>query len=153
MSAALFAYLHFLGVIALFATLFAERLLFLPGLSLAEQRRLVMVDLSYGAAATLVLVTGLVRVFTSAKGTAFYFGNPAFHAMGALFLVAALLSLYPTRRFVTRWRALRAGDVAVFDARVSVRISRVINIELALLLLALGLAVLMARGIGADWLS
>lgn len=153
MSDALLAYLHFLGVIALFATLLAERLLFRRDLPLAEQRRLVIIDLSYGAAATLVLVTGLLRVFTSAKGTAFYFGNPAFHGMGALFLVAALLSLYPTRRFVARWRALRAGNGAAFDAQVAVRISHIISIELVLLLLALGLAVLMARGIGANWLS
>lgn len=153
MSAALLAYLHFLGVMALFATLFAECLLFRCDLPLADHRRLVMVDLGYGAAATLVLATGLVRLFASPKGTAFYFANPVFHGMGAVFLVAALLSLYPTRRFIVRWRALRAGDTTAFDTRVTIRIRRIINIELALLLVALGLAVLMARGIGADWLS
>jgi len=148
MSAALLAYLHFLGVAALFTTLAAERLLFRVDLPIAEHRRLVFVDLAYGGAATLVLVTGLARVFTSPKGTAFYFHNPLFHGLGAVFLVAALLSLYPTRRLITRWRALRAGDAASLDARVGGRVIVIFNLELVLLLLALALAVLMARGIG-----
>lgn len=148
MSAALLAYFHFLGVVALFAMLFAERLLFRGDLPLVEHRRLVMIDLSYGAAATLVLVTGLVRVFTSTKGTNFYFGNPVFHGMGAAFLVAALLSLYPTRRLIVRWRALRAGGATPLDDGASRRIRAILSLEMLLLLLALLLAVLMARGIG-----
>jgi putative membrane protein len=150
-SSALLAYLHFVCVIALFACLFAERLLFRPDLALADQRRLVLVDLAYGAVATLVLVTGVVRVFTSTRGTGFYFGNPVFHGMGALFLAAALLSFYPTRRLVVRWQALRRGDAAPLSAAVSARIVGILHIEMVLLLLALGGAVLMARGIGSDW--
>ena len=144
----LLAYLHYLGVVALFALLVAEMLLVRPDLELGGQRRLVWIDLSYGMAATVVLVTGLVRVFLPGKGMAFYFGNLSFHIMGALFLAAALLSLYPTRRLVARWRGLRAGGAAAFDASVTRRIRRIFRIELALLLLALWFAVLMARGIG-----
>lgn len=39
------AYLHLVGVVALFATLFAEVLLFRPDLALAAQRRVVFVGL------------------------------------------------------------------------------------------------------------
>jgi putative membrane protein len=145
-------YLHFVGVAALFALLFAEWLLYRPNLATAEHRRLVMIDLSYGVAATLVLVTGLVRVFTSGTGPMFYFKNPAFHLLGAAFLVAAVLSFYPTRTLLRRHKALRAGESAAIGAQASARIEKIFYAEFVLLLLAMLLAVLMARGIGYGWI-
>jgi len=145
-------YLHFLGVAFLFATLFAEILLFRPDLVLSEQRRLVVIDIVYGVAATLVLVTGLARVYGPGVTPAQYFKNPAFHMMGAAFLIAALLSLYPTRRFLVRLRHQRGGDNRAYDAATAVRIERILFVELGLLLIALWFAVLMARGVGYDWL-
>jgi putative membrane protein len=153
MTGVLLAYLHFVAVAALFALLTAEMLLFRPDLALPEQRRLVFVDIAYGAVAAVVLLTGIARLFATGKGLGFYFGNIVFHGMGAAFLAAALLSLYPTRRFIVRWRGLRAGAVAAFDGLVASRIRRIFAAELALLLLALLAAVLMARGIGLDWLG
>lgn len=148
MTGILIAYLHFLGVTGLFAALTAELLLFRPDLALAEQRRLAVLDLAYGGIATLVLLTGIWRLFLTGKGTGFYFGNPVFHLMGALFLVAALLSLYPTRRFVARWRALRRGNSEPLAARTAARIRRILWVELVLLAAAMLAAVLMARGVG-----
>ena len=147
MSTLLIVYLHYLGVAALFALLFAQTLLFRPDLALAEQLRLVFLDLAYGAAATLVLLTGLARVFSSGAVPGFYLTNPSFHLMGAAFLAAAVLSLYPTRQFIKRWRALRAANRAPLGAAVSARIVCIQLAELALLLVALWLAVLMARGL------
>lgn len=144
-------YLHFIGVAALFSLLFAEWLLYRPDLVPAEHKRLVMIDLSYGVSATLVLLTGLVRVFASGTGAGFYFRNPAFHLMGAAFLAAAVLSFYPTRNFLRRHKALQAGERAALDAETGNRIQKIIYAEFALLLLALLLAVLMARGIGYGW--
>lgn len=141
-------YFHYLGVALLFATLIAELLQFRPDLGPAEHTRLVRVDLAYGAAAVLVLVTGLARVFLPGKGPMFYFDNLSFHALGAVFLAAALLSLYPTRQIMLRRRALRTGDDTPLAAHVARRIRRILWAELLLLLLALWLAVLMARGIG-----
>ena len=152
MTGILVAYLHFLGVAGLFAALAAELLLFRPDLALVDQRRLALIDLAYGGIATLVLVTGIARLFLSGRGLEFYFGNPVFHAMGGVFLLAALLSLYPTRKFIVRWRALRAGRGGVLDAAVGARIRRVLWLELVLLTLALLAAVLMARGIGHELL-
>jgi len=139
-------YLHFLGVVALFALLFAQILLFRPGLTLPAQHQLVVLDLAYGVAATLVLVTGLVRVFAGGPGPAHYFSMPAFHLMGAAFLAAALLSLYPTRCFLVRRRALRTGRMESLASAVAERVVRIQYTELALLLVALWLAVVMARG-------
>jgi putative membrane protein len=149
----LIAYFHFLGVVALFATLFAEILLFRPDLPLPGQRRLVIVDIAYGVAATLVLVTGLLRVYGPGVAPAQYFKNPAFHLMGAAFLVAALLSFYPTRKFLVRLRRMRGGDATMMTVVTAGRIERILYAELGLLLIALWFAVLMARGIGYDWLT
>ncbi len=143
-------YLHYLGVVALFALLFAQILLFRADLSASAHRQLVFLDLAYGVAATLVLVSGLLRVFAYGPGPGHYFQSPAFHLMGAAFLAAALLSFYPTRRFLVRWRAQRAGNVAPLPEAVTVRIVRVQYAEFALLLLALWCAVLMARGPGIN---
>ena len=144
-------YLHFVGVTALFTLLFAEWLLYRPDLPLADQRRLMQIDLSYGVAATLVLMTGLVRVFSSGTGPGFYFKNPAFHLMGAAFLVVAVLSFYPTRNILRRYKAMRDGNAAPLDSGIHQRIRQILVIEFVLLLLAMLLAVLMARGIGYGW--
>lgn len=143
-------YLHFLGVVALFSLLFAQILLFRADLPPAAHRQLVFLDLAYGVAATLVLVTGLLRVFLYGPGPGHYFQILGFNAMGAAFLVAALLSFYPTRHFILRWRAQRTGNVATLPEAVAVRIVRVQYAEFALLLLALWCAVLMARGSGVN---
>ena len=145
------AYLHFVGIVALFALLFAEWLLYRPDLAPAEHKRLVTIDLSYGVAATLVLITGLVRVFTAGTGPGFYFKNPAFHFMGAAFLAAAVLSFYPTRNLLRRHKAMQAGERAAMDAGTSARIGKIFYAEFGLLLLAMLLAVLMARGVGYSW--
>ncbi|HCU53767.1 MAG TPA: DUF2214 domain-containing protein [Gammaproteobacteria bacterium] len=142
----LVVYLHFLGVVTLFALLFAQILLFRPDLTQSGQQQLVALDLAYGAAATLVLITGLARVFAGGPGPGHYFGMLAFHFMGAAFLAAALLSLYPTRIFLVRRRALRAGRMEPLASATATRLVRIQYAELALLLLALWLAVVMARG-------
>jgi len=149
----LIEYLHFLGIVALFAALFAEILLFRRDLERFAQRQLVVIDIVYGVAATMVLVTGLLRVYGPGVVPAQYFRNPAFHIMGAAFLAAVLLSFYPTRRFLVRLREFRAGPAAPYSAVVATRIERILLIEMALLLIALWFAVLMARGIGYEWVA
>lgn len=143
-------YLHYLGVVALFALLFAQILLFRADLPVAVHRQLVFLDLAYGVAATLVLVTGFLRVFVYGPGPGHYFGSLTFNLMGAAFLVAALLSFYPTRQFIVRWRAQRAGNAAPLPEAVAARIVRIQYAEFALLLVALWCAVLMARGSGVS---
>ncbi len=66
-----------------------------------------------GASAGLLLVVGLLRVFYFEKGAAFYFGNAFFLAKLALFVVVGLLSIYPTREFLSWGKALKAGRVPV----------------------------------------
>ena len=73
-------------------------------LTAAEARTLQRLDIIYGGAAVLVLVTGIMRMYLE-KGTTYYLHNGAFHALLGVFVVVALLSIYPTVVFL-RWRAL-----------------------------------------------
>jgi putative membrane protein len=90
-----------------------------------------------GISATLLLVVGLVRVFWFEKGAAYYFQNAAFLAKLGLFIAVALLSIYPTIRFIKG-----------VDAASAPRIRRILHLELAGVVLILLFAALMADGIG-----
>jgi putative membrane protein len=65
-----------------------------------------------------------------------------------LFAIVGLLSVYPTRVFLS-WRAvLKQGVVPALDDVARRRIARVIHTELTGIALIILCAVLMARGIG-----
>jgi putative membrane protein len=99
-----------------------------------------------GAAAGLLLVVGLCRVFFFEKGAAYYFHSHAFLTKFSVFIVVALLSIVPTVEFL-RWRKpVRAGQVpAVSEARLKL-VSRIIHGELAAIIIILLCAAIMARG-------
>ena len=111
-------------------------------------RLLAKMDGAYGAAAVAALATGFLRVFYGAKGSAFYFSNPVFHAKLGVYIVVALLSIPVTVAFF-RWRKALArehGDMVV-PAREIRRVRAYLLAEIILLALLPVLAVLMARGI------
>lgn len=149
MASALVAFLHFLSLFVMFALLVLEHRLFQLPLDLQRARSLVFIDLAYGASAGVVLLSGIARAVWFEKGLDYYLHNAAFHALVGLFVVVALLSIYPTLTFLN-WRgALQAGRVPEVDAARGKRVTMVIRAELlAMLVLAL-LASLMAHGIGA----
>jgi putative membrane protein len=105
-------------------------------------------DAVYGVSAMLLIVVGLVRVFYTEKGAAYYFGSAPFLLKVALFVVVGLLSIKPTREFLSWRSALRQGQVPRFDDARRRSIRMAIHIELTLLVVILLCAALMARGIG-----
>jgi putative membrane protein len=138
---AVFAFLHHLAAFALVAGIAIEFVLIRQPLDAALARRLALTDAVVGVSAGVLLVVGLLRVFYFEKGAAFYMNNAAFVAKMALFVAVALLSIYPTAKFLS-WRR-RAPDPAAAAA-----IRRVLHLELAGVVLILLCAALMARGIG-----
>src|SRR3954470_14870628 len=82
----LFAFLHHLAAFTLVAALALEFVLIRQELTLANARRLQVIDAIFGAAATMVLIVGLVRVFYFEKGSAYYFSSHAFLAKLSLFI-------------------------------------------------------------------
>src|SRR5450830_855548 len=77
---ALLASLHLLAILTLVVFLSSEAALCRPEwLNAAVVERLPRVDLFYGLAVVLVLITGLARVFLGIKGAAWYGPQPLLH--------------------------------------------------------------------------
>ena len=105
----LLASLHHLLFFGLIAMLAAESALLKRGVDRAAIVRLSRLDAAYGLTAGLILAAGLLRILYGLKGWDFYAHNPWFHAKLGAFLLAALLSLVPTVRFM-RWRRRLRAD-------------------------------------------
>jgi putative membrane protein len=146
--AALFAFLHHVAAFALVAALVVEFVLIRGELTVESARKIVRFDAVYGAAAGLVLVIGLLRVFYFEKGAAYYFHSAPFLAKLALFAAIGLLSIVPTLEFLSWRKALAQGQVPVTDPRKLRTMRSIIHYELAGVVLLLACAALMTRGIG-----
>ncbi len=148
MTSAFLAFLHHAAAFVLFGALMTELVLTRGDLNLATARSLLRMDAAYGISALLVLVVGFLRVFYTEKGAEYYFGSGPFIAKVALFAVAGVLSIGPTREFMSWRKALRQQQLPVLDDAKRRSIRRAIHIQLTALLLILLCAALMARGIG-----
>jgi putative membrane protein len=140
------AFLHHLAAFTLVAAVAIEFVLLRGELTHWSGRRLQVVDLLLGIAAATLLVVGLARVFWFEKGAAYYFHNHAFLTKFALFIIVAILSIVPTREFLSWRTALKAGQAPVVKAGNLKRVRMVVHIELAAIVLILLCAALMAKG-------
>jgi putative membrane protein len=142
----LFAFLHHLCAFTLVSAVAIEFMLIKQELTLASARRLQVVDIVLGIAAGLLLVVGLLRVFFFEKGADYYLHSHAFHLKLTLFIVVGLLSIIPTREFLSWGASLRAGQVPVISAPKLKRVTMVIHSELLAIVIILLCAAIMARG-------
>jgi putative membrane protein len=149
MIAALFAFLHHLAAFALVSAIAAEFLMIREELTLRSARRILFADMIIGIAAATVLVAGLLRVFFFEKGADYYAHNAFFIAKISLFVAIALLSIYPTREFLSWRKGLNDGRLPAIAASNLQSIRGVIHLELAGIALILLCAALMAKGIGS----
>jgi putative membrane protein len=148
MSAAFMAFLHHVAAFTVVAALGVELALFTPPLSLAQARRLQRTDSIFGVAASVLLVVGLLRVAYFEKGAAYYWHDTYFLLKFAAFIVAALISIYPTVTFLAWKRNLRAGEAPQLSAAQTQGVRACLRLELAAILVILACAALMARGFG-----
>lgn len=146
---AIVAYLHYLSFMLCFGALVLEVFHLKKELNLSETWKIVIADAVYGISATIVLVTGILRVLYFGKGTDYYFSNPVFYTKVAVFLVVGSLSLYPTVCFIGWVKNLRQGQVPKLELSQLKRLRWFIGVELAGLSIIPLLATIMARGIGA----
>ena len=140
------AWIHYVSIMLMIASLLGEHLLLKPELATAEARTIQRLDIVYGASATTVLVTGILRMFLE-KGVAYYNHQIAVHMLVGSFVSVALLSIYPTVIFL-RWRsrhklAGRGQQLAQAQFR---KIQMMVRVEMTLLLLAPFFATWMAHG-------
>ena len=142
----LFAFLHHLAAFTLVGALAVEFVLLRGELTLSSARRLAVTDAVLGAAAGILFVVGLCRVFFFEKGATYYFHNHAFLTKLSLFVIIGLLSIIPTVEFLSWRKAVKQGQVPdVSDARLK-RARMIVHVELAAIVVILLCAAIMARG-------
>ena len=146
---AILAYIHILAILTLVVFISSEAAICrTEWMNARVVERLVRVDLIYGIAAVLVLLSGLARTYWGYKGGGWYWTNWLLHLKLGMFVVVALMSIKPTLMY-RRWRReLQAtgalpGDAQIRDARKWVMIQAHI---IAIIPIA---AVFLARGFGA----
>jgi putative membrane protein len=145
---AILAYLHFAAIFTLLWFLAKEWTLLKAGAERLDIKRLANADIGYFLAAITVLATGAARMLLGAKPVLFYTGNPVFAVKMSLFVLAAIVSIWPTLAFM-RWRKAAADDPGFrVDQGQWRSVKRLLVVQLHLLALIPLFAVLMARGIG-----
>lgn len=139
------AWIHYVSIMLMMASLLGEHLALKPDLTAGEAGAIQRLDVIFGASAAVVLLTGIMRMYLE-KGATYYLQNGAFHALLGVFVVAALLSIYPTIVFL-RWRAdTRAGRGQGLAPGQFRQLQMILRTEMALLLLAPLFATWMAHG-------
>ena len=145
---ALIAFGHFMAFFALAAALVLELVLISESMTVEVARRIQRADRIVGLSALLLLVFGFLRVLYYEKGSDYYFSNTFFQVKLGLFLVAGLISLIPTRLFLS-WNAELKQDIAPdLGSAVVKRTKQIIHWELVLIGAIMLCASLMAKGFG-----
>jgi putative membrane protein len=146
---AILAYIHILAILSMVVFISSEAAICrTEWMNARVVERLVRVDLIYGIAAVLVLLSGLARTYWGFKGGGWYWTNWLLHLKLGMFVVVALMSIKPTLMY-RRWRRDLAAtgalpsDAQIRDARKWVMIQAHI---IAIIPIA---AVFLARGFGA----
>jgi putative membrane protein len=143
-----FAFFHHLAAFIFVSALAVEFVLIRGELSVRTARKLQLADLVAGVSAGVVLVVGLLRVFYFEKGASYYFHSAPFIAKMSLFVIVALLSIYPTLEFVSWGKSLKQGQLPAMTASKIATIHSLIHWELAGVVLIILCAALMAKGFG-----
>ena len=146
---AILAYLHILAILSMVVFSSSEAAICrTEWMNARVVERLVRVDLIYGIAAILVLLSGLARTYWGIKGGGWYWTNWLLHLKLGMFVGVALMSIKPTLMF-RRWhRELKAtgalpGEAQVREARKWVMVQAHV---IAIIPIA---AVFLARGFGS----
>lgn len=138
----LIRYLHFIGIIAIAGSLISEHMIIEPTLSRRQIKKLAVIDSVYGIAAIIMVATGLTMWFGVGKGAAFYTSNGFLHIKLTIFVVIAILSIFPTLFFL-KHRKGNPDDIIEIPKKYILYI----RIEILLLILMPIFAVLIASGI------
>ncbi len=129
------AWIHYIAIMSFLACLLGEHLLLKQDMTLAQARTLQRLDILYGLSATVVLITGILRMYLE-KGFAYYLHHGAFHILLTLFVVIGVLSIYPTVMFL-RWRNdTRENRVPQMPPKQFKNIQMILRVEMTLLLIA-----------------
>jgi putative membrane protein len=146
---ALFAFLHHVAVFALVAALAIQFVLLRGELTVIRARQILAADMVLGVSASVVLLVGAARVFQFEKGATYYFHSIPFLVKVSVFVVVALLSIYPTLQFLSWRAALGRGQLPGLPEQRRRSIRMLLHLELAGIVVILLCAALMAKGVGS----
>jgi putative membrane protein len=141
------AWFHYLAMMFLAAALIAEHLMFTPRPALPIARKIIVVDAIYGVSLVVVFATGIARMFHGGKGALFYMQNGAYHTKFTLFIIMAVLWLYPAIKFFGWRRAMQRGETPAMSDSEARRVLMAIRLQLLILVFLPLLAAMMARGV------
>jgi putative membrane protein len=148
MTAVLFAFAHFLAFFALTAALVTQLVLLSGSLSVKTARRIQRADSAYGLSAGLLLIFGFGRVIWFEKGTDYYFNNLFFLTKIILFVIAGLLSVYPTRTYFGWRQALADNTLPDLSANKIQSLKKCMHWQLIIIMAIIFCASMMAKGFG-----
>jgi len=146
--AALFAFLHHIAAFALVAALAIELVAIKDQMNAPNIRKLAIADMIVGISAGIILVVGFIRVFYFEKGASYYFHSAPFIIKLTLFVMVALLSIYPTLHFLSWRKAVKQGRVPAIAPATLRTVRLAIHVELTAIIALILCAALMARGVG-----
>jgi len=139
------AYFHYLGFMLAFAALTVEVFNLKKEMTLDEAKKVASADAVYGIAATIILITGILRVLYFGKGTDYYLNNQFFYAKMGIFILVSVLSLYPTFTFISWFKDLQKGQAPSLEISQINQLSWLIKGELFCFTVLPLLAAVMAR--------
>ena len=140
--------LHHLAAFILVAALFVEFIQTGEKLTVKSARNLQLADFIFGTSFGVVLVVGLIRVFYFEKGASYYFLSVPFLTKMSLFVIVALLSLYPKLEFLSWTKSLKQDQAPTVTGRKLRTIRSILGLELIGVFMMGLCAKLMAYGIG-----
>lgn len=138
---------HHLLIFVLFGILVSELVLTRQSITGDDIKRLASIDLWYGIVALLILIVGFSRAIFAAKVWAYYSVNSFFWAKIGVFVLIALLSIWPTVKYLN-WRRDFRNAGSVPDAPSVSGVRRILWLELALFPFLPAFAAAMARDYG-----
>ncbi|HSW12510.1 MAG TPA: DUF2214 family protein [Solimonas sp.] len=139
-------WIHYLAVMMMMAGAGAELYLLRLTPNAETLRLLPRVDRFYGITAGLVLLTGILRMYHGGKGADWYWQNGLMHGAIGAFVLAALISIVPTIRFMRWSKQLDGGTLP--PAETVRKAGVLIHVQLTLVALVALLITLVARGYG-----
>ena len=138
---------HHLLIFILFGILVSEVVLVRQSMTGGDIGRIATIDLWYGVVALVIVAVGFSRAIFAAKGWAYYSVNMFFWAKIGTFALIAVLSIWPTVKYLV-WRRTFQTANALPEAAAITTVRRILWAEVILFALLPAFAAAMARGYG-----
>lgn len=143
------AYVHYLSLLLITASVMTERLTVKPNMSIDEEKLLGYADIMTGVAGTALAASGYFRATQYGKGWDFYSHEPIFWLKMTFLGIFGGLSLFPTITIIQRTvKIQQEGTIEPMSEELATRLKKVMNAELTALATIPLTATLMARGVG-----